>query len=252
MSLISNKNGFLIFCFVLILFMFGWPLWGLGEALNEPGTPEGLEKELGYLLSTGMAQSQDPAELRRLASLYLDLGFGLYVDHEKKISSFKEGARLAKKSLELEESSADAHFLYAANLGKAVELQGLVTAALSLQTLKKHVNRVLELDEEHAPAHHMLGRMYEEFPWFLGGDPEAAGEHLKKAISLDAHYVPGRLDLGMWHLKHGRSQEAAKEFLRILQAPPPKNRWIWERIYRPQAENLLRQIRISESPGPPE
>ena len=158
---------------------------------------------------------------------------------------------LDKKALEQEESSADAHFLYAANLGKAVQLQGLMAAALSLQTLKHHVNRVLELDEEHAPAHHILGRLYEELPWFLGGDSEAAGEHLKKAVSLDAHYAPGRLDLGKWYLKHGRSQEAAREFIRVLKTPPLKKRWIWERLHRPQAQNLLRQMRVSESPGPP-
>jgi Tfp pilus assembly protein PilF len=130
-------------------------------------------------------------------------------------------------------------------------LQGLVAAALSLQTLKNHVNRMLELDAKYAPAHHMLGRMYEDLPWFLGGDTEAADAHLKKAISLDARYAPARLDLGKWYLKHGRSQEAAKEFIRVLKTPPIKKRWIWERIQRPQAQIFLQQIGVSEYPGPP-
>lgn len=104
----------------------------------------------------------------------------MYVDQEKKLFAFQEGARVAKKALDLQESSADAHFLYAANLGSAAELQGLVTAALTIQQLKNHVHRVLELDERHVPAHHMLGRMYEELPWFLGGDPDSAEKHLKK------------------------------------------------------------------------
>ena len=241
-----------VFFFGLSLGIFVWPGWGWSDLPKSSNSPEGLEQELQYLLSTGMAQSKDPAELRRLASLYLDLGYGLYVDREKKLASFQEGARLAKKSLEQQDSSVDAHFLYAANLGKAVQLQGLIAVVLTLQTLKKHVNRVLELDEEHAPAHHILGRMYEELPWFLGGDPEAAGEHLRKAISLDARYAPARLDLGKWYLKNGRSQEAAKEFIRVLKTPPLKKRWIWERIHRPQAQILLRQIRVSGSPRPPE
>jgi len=37
--------------------------------------------------------------------------------------------------------------------------------------------------------------MHEELPWFLGEDQDAAGEHLKKAVSLDSRYVPGYLDL---------------------------------------------------------
>ncbi len=236
----------------LSLGVFVWPGWCLSDLPENSDSPDALKQELQYLLSSGMAQSQDPAELRRLASLYLDLGYGFYLDHEKKLSSFQEGARLAKKALEQEESSVDAHFLYAANLGKAVQLQGLVAAALNLQTLKNHVNRVLDLDEEHAPAHHMLGRIYEELPWFLGGDSEAAGDYLKISISLDPHYAPGRLDLGKWYLKHGHSQEAVKEFIRVLETPPFEKRWIWERIHRPQAKMLLRQIRASESPDPPE
>jgi tetratricopeptide (TPR) repeat protein len=234
-----------------IVVLFSFLVWAGGEGFTDEETPLALEQELQVLVSSGADQSEDPAQLLHLASMYLDLGYGGYVDPEKKLASYQEGARLAKKALEQEETSANAHFLYAANLGKAAQLQGLVTVALTLSTLKNHVNRALELDEEHAPAHHMLGRMYEELPWFLGGDPEAAGEHLKKSISLDAHYVPGRLDLGKWYLKHGRSQEAAKEFIRVLETPPLKKRWIWERIHRPQAQILLRQIRVSESSGPP-
>lgn len=234
-----------------IVVLFSSLVWAGGEGFPDDETPLALEQELQVLVSSGADQSADSAQLLHLASMYLDLGYGWYIDPEKKLASFQEGARLAKKALEQQESSVDAHFLYAANLGKAVQLQGLVAAAFALQTLNNHVNRVLELDEEHAPAHHILGRMYEELPWFLGGDIEAAGEHLKKAISLDAHYAPARLDLGKWYLKHGRSQKAAKEFNRVLKTPPLKKRWIWERIHRPQAQILLRQIRVSESPGPP-
>ena len=234
---------------LLLLTICSCPALAFGESSTRQESPENLEKELQHLLANGKAQSHVSAELRRLASLYLDLGYGLYVAREKKLASFQEGARLAKKSLEHEEASADAHFLYAANLGQAVQLQGLVAAVLNLQTLKKHVNRALQLDEEYASAHHILGRIYEDVPWFLGGDSEVAGEHLKRAISLDARYAPARLDLGKWYMKHGRSQEAENEFLKVLEVPPVKKRWIWERIHRPQAQRWLQQIRGSESAG---
>jgi len=230
-----------------IVVIFSSLVWAGGEGVTGDETHLALEHELQILLSSGADQSDDPAQLLHLGSMYLDLGYGSYIDPDKKLASFQEGARNALKVVEQEETSADAHFLYAANLGQAVELQGLVATALNLQTLKTHVNRVLELDEKHAPAHHMLGLMHEELPWFLGGDSAAAGEHLKKAIALDTHYVPARLDLGKWHLKHGRPQEAAKEFVNVIERPPLKKRWIWERIHRPQAQILLRQIAVSES-----
>jgi TPR repeat protein len=222
--------------------------WVRAEDSGDRRFPADLEKELNGLLENGAADSKDPNRLLRLAGLYLDLGYGMYVDREKKLFAFQEGARVAQKALELQETSADAHFLYAANLGSAAELQGLVTAALTIQQLKNHVHRVLELDERHVPAHHMLGRMYEELPWFLGGDPDSAEKHLKKAVSLDVRYAPARLDLARWYVKHGRNVEAVKELTQVLETPPLTKRWMWERIHRPEAQALLRQLVTKADP----
>lgn len=244
----SARSRHLIFCFALILFIFASPIGGLGKPYNESESSESLEEELQAFLAPGHPPPHDPAEWLRLASIYLDLGYGFYVDREKKLSAFQEGARWAKQALEQQASSAEAHFLYAGNLGQAVQLQGVFAAALALSDLRFHVNRALELDESHAPAHHILGRMYEELPWFLGGDTQMAGRYLKKAIALDAYYVPARLDLGRWYLSHGRVEEAAKEFLGVLNTPPLKKRWIWERIHRPKAQRLLQQMRGGNLP----
>ena len=245
-TLNSTAKRYLIPWFVLIWSISSWPVWGSGELFSESVSPDSLEKELQRLVSTGMAQSQDPEELQRLASMYLDLGYALYSDPQDKMGSFQEGARLAKKALELDESSARAHFLYAANLGSATELEGVMQGVLTIQELKEHVHRTLELDERYAPAHHMLGRIYEELPWFLGGDQEAAGKHLKMAVSLDKHYAPGHLDLGRWYLKHGYLKEAKQEFTWVVETAPREKIWIWERIHRPQAEHLLHQLQDGE------
>ena len=98
----SNRKVYWILFLGLSFGVIGLPAWSGEASFIESETPEELEQELQHLLSTGMAQSQDPAVLRCLASLYLDLGYGLYVDHAKKLVSFQEGARLAKKSLEYE------------------------------------------------------------------------------------------------------------------------------------------------------
>jgi hypothetical protein len=61
--------------------------------------------------------------------------------------------------------------------------------------------------------------MYKELPCFLGGDTEAAGDHLKKATSLDVPYAPARLDLGKWYLNQvilKRSQPNSIEYLNHL------------------------------------
>ena len=236
--------------YVFIVPIFGWPLWSVGGELTEPDTAEGVVQELKQLVSEGKAKSNDPEELRHLAHLYLDVGYGLYVDREKQIASLQEGARLAKKALELDESSATGHFLFAANFGKAAQLEGWVAAIRALGTLQYHANRVLEIDENHVLGNYMLGVMYEKLPWFLGGDSEKAGEYLKKTISLDARYAPAHLDLGKWYLKQGQTLEAKKEFMQVLHTPPREKQWIWKRIHRPEAEELLQQIGVSNSQTP--
>ena len=247
----TTRNRSNILGKVLCIFILGLTLgpiashgWGSSHLSKSSDSPEDLEHELQDLLSNGMAQSQHPKELCRLASMYLDLGHGLYVNQEKKLASFQEGARMAKRALDRQETSPDAHFLYAANLGSAVELQGVMSGALTIQELKHHVRRVLELDATYAPAHHMLGRMYQELPWFLGGDQESAGEHLKKSVSLDKRYVPGRLDLARWYMKHGFQAEAVRELTVVVDNPPREKIWIWEKIHRPEAQELLRQLPV--------
>jgi predicted Zn-dependent protease len=107
----------------------------------------------------------------------------------------------------------------------------------------------LELDEQYVPAHHMLGRMYEELPWILGGNQKAAEEHLKTAVSLDVRYAPARLDLARWYMKRGKNTEAMRELTQVIEMPPFTKRWIWERVHRPEAQALLQEIKAREASG---
>jgi tetratricopeptide (TPR) repeat protein len=240
----------LIQLLLLTVSIFSVPGMSLrAEDTIDPQISADLERELERLVLNGAAQSNDLNRLLRLASLYLELGKGVYDDQEEKLAAFREGARVARRAIDLLESSAEAHFLFAANLGSAAELQGLAKAALTIRQLKKHVHRALELDERHVPAHHMLGRMYEELPWFLGGNQEAAGKHLRQAVSLDGRYAPARLDLARWYMKRGQSDEALQEVIQVLEAPPLTRQWLWEGVHRPQAEALLQQIGIQKSSG---
>ena len=236
----------------LLCVLAGWSV-GLGLA-QEGGAakgPEDLEQEVRFLAIQNVEGSGIVEDILKLASSYLDLGHGFYTGHEEKLAAFKEGARLAKKCLDLRENSARAHFLYAANLGSAAELEGLVSSVFIVEELQTHLNRVLELDEAYAPAHHMLGRMYEELPWFLGGNQKVAGEHLSQAVKHNPLYVPARLDWARWLLKQGKKDEALKQLEVVRDQPPLKEKqWLWERKYRPEALSLLHRISLGEESGP--
>lgn len=184
--------------------------------------------ELNTLLAQGGQNPSDNTTRLRLADLYLEIGQDIYQEKDLKRQAFEEGARLAQQVLKTEETNADAHYLYAANLGSAAQLSGVMASALTVNTLKTHVRRALELNPRHAHSLHMMGMMLEELPWFLGGDPEMAISYLIKATEVKPDYMRARLDLVKIYIKRNNHQAARKELLDIVAMPspsPPSEAW---------------------------
>jgi hypothetical protein len=213
----------------------------LGTAADYPAS---LELELQSALELGARDSTDPHLLTKVASLYLDLGVDLYQEKEKRLAAYEEGARFARRALELQEGSAEAHYLYAANLGSAAQLKGVVASALTVSELKAHVRRALELKHDHAPALHMMGMMLEELPWFLGGDGKAALESMKHAVATDPNYASARLDLAKMYLKRHDSESAKQELRTLVALEHPRDRYAWTSRYRPEGLRLLAALYV--------
>ena len=148
-----------------------------------------------------------------VSALYLDLGDELR-DAAQRRAAYEEGARVAERALELE-PTAQAHYLYAANLGSAAQMTGVMASAWRIQEIKSHVKQALALNPKHAPALHMMGMMLEELPWVLGGDAAAALAYLRRAVAADPGYEHARLDLAKAYLKRGDAT-AARQELRVL------------------------------------
>src|SRR5262249_6564171 len=142
----------------LTLFFLYWASSGTGEVVagNSPNG-DGLRQQLQALLAQKAEHLSDAAFLVRLADVYLDIGDDISMGTLDRKAAYEEGARLARLALDLQEQNAQAHYLYAANLGSAAQLSGLMASALSIQDLKQHVKRALELNPDHAPALHMMG-----------------------------------------------------------------------------------------------
>lgn len=215
-----------------------------GIFLSPPGYPlsesvQSLEQHLEALLAEKARHASDPAILVKLADLYLDLGDEAYQDTAKRRAAYEEGARLARQALDLQEQNAEAHYLYAANLGSAAQLKGTMASALIVQDLKAHVRRALELKEDHARALHMMGMMLEKLPWILGGDADAALTYLKRAVTVDPSYVHARLDLAKAYIKRRAPDEARRELRILLETTQSADLSIGNRRYRREASDLL-------------
>lgn len=209
-------------------------------AISESG--QNLEQRLQELLAQKRQHASDPDILVKLADVYLDLGDEESQDTAKRRAAYEEGAKLARQALDQQEQNADAHYLYAANLGSAAQLKGTMASALTVRDLKAHVRRALELNGNHAPALHMMGMMMEELPWFLGGDADAALTFLKRAVLADPSYIHARLDLAKIYIKRHASDEARRELRVIVEGPHSDNFSAGARRYREEARTLLNSL----------
>jgi hypothetical protein len=207
-----------------------------------PDYPQSLERELAALLEVRLQRSADPGYLLKLAGTYFDMGSDLLTDNEKRIGAYEEAARLAQHALKLKEADAAAHFLYAAALGKTAEIKGVTASLLSLEEMRTHVTRALELQGDHVPSIHMAGMMLEELPRFMGGNPEAALGYLERAVTLDPTYTHARLDLAKMYLKRKKPDLAKRELLAIVNMDRPRDPYSWAKEYRPEAERLLESL----------
>jgi len=233
-----------ISCRGVLCFLLGYlPLLGQAEQLvpsSDYSTV--LENKLKMLLDQHAATSSDSRILVRLADLYLDLGDEVYSEEPMRRGAYEEGTRIARRAIDLDESNAQAHYLYAANLGSAVQLKGVMASALTVSELKAHVQRALELKHDYAPALHMMGMMLEELPWFLGGDREGALNYLKRAVAADPGYAHARLDLAKAYLKRRESDAARRELTVILQGALPSESSDSDRRHRDEASTLLNSL----------
>lgn len=230
---------------IFMLFLFG--AGGLVTERSVAGsiTGDDLHHQLQVLLSQKNDHASDPEFLVRLSDLYLDLGDDDSLVTSKRRDAYEEGARVAQQAIELREPNAQAHYLYAANLGSAAQLKGMMASALTIQDLKHHVTRALELDPHHAPALHMMGMMLEELPWFLGGDADGALTYLRRAVVSDPKDCHARLDLARAYIKRKDQNSALRELETILRQSLPSNVSVSDRRHREEALRLQASLKNS-------
>jgi tetratricopeptide (TPR) repeat protein len=207
-----------------------------------PGYPQSIEKDLQSLLSRLRDGNPSPQLLAQVASTYFDLADDLLTDERRRLEAYEAGARAAKQAFELDGANADAHFFHAANMGSAERLRGITNAALAVKEIKYCAMRAIELNSRHAQALQLMGGLLMELPWFLGGDETKAQEYLERAIDADGNFTNARLLVAKLYKKQGRIDDAKRQLDAVIHADNPHYRYAWERSYKPQAEQMLKEI----------
>jgi predicted Zn-dependent protease len=156
--------------------------------------------------------------------------------------TYGAGATAALRAIELDGKNADAHFLYAVNLGSEARLKGLSTAAGALSEITLHVRHAIELNPNHAPALQFMGGLLAELPWFLGGDEKEAQQYLERAVTADGNYTHARILLAKLYLKHNRIRDARQQLDAVIHARAPHYPYTWRQKFKPEAEALLEKL----------
>jgi tetratricopeptide (TPR) repeat protein len=206
------------------------------------GYPQSIEPELQALLGRLRNEPSSPELLVKVSSTYFDLADDLLTDKAKRQAAYEEGAKAAKQAFQMDASNADAYFFYAVNLGNATRLQGVTSGALVVNEIKRSLSRAIEINPRHAQALQMMGGMLLELPRLLGGGEKKAQDYLERAIAADGNYANARILVAKLYKKQGRIEDARKQLEAVIQAEHPHYRFTWERKYKPEAEEMLKEL----------
>lgn len=228
--------------------MFSWMCvwqptvaWPQRDSIPE-GYPESLRKDLTSLFVKQAHNPDDIHVLLALSEVHLSMGDDLLTKKNERLSAYEMGVKYAQQALAIQPENAEAHFLYAANLGNATQIKGYAAGMMNVGEILSHVRTALALAPNHAPAHQMLGGLLAELPWMLGGDVEDAQAHLEKAIAIDEQYTNARILLAKLFIKQDKLQAARDQLLAVIHAPTPHYPYTWKNQFLPEAQALLKTI----------
>ena len=235
------------------LFFMAWLLEFLALTLATPlafaqrdsipqGYPQSLQVEREILTKQLVSDPQNLKLWKRLAEVYMNIGDDLLEKEDEKIVAYGKAATAAQQALDIDEGDAEAHFLYAANIGNAAKLQGLTVGAMKLPDIIKHVDWAIKLDPQHAPSLQLKGGLLAELPWYLGGNEQLAQDYLEQAIAIDGNFTNARIILAKLLLKDGYPDKARTQLQNVIQADRPHYPFTWARKFRPEAQRLLNTI----------
>ncbi|MFI5324143.1 MAG: hypothetical protein ACHQ6U_11605, partial [Thermodesulfobacteriota bacterium] len=143
-----------------------------------------------------------------LSRVWLTYGYVKARTKDNLILAFENGVSAAKKAKELAPDNPDAHFFYVANLASLGDTKGLFNSLFMLPEVRRELEKILDLDPNHADGLAMTGALYLYLPSILGGDLHISEVYLKRSLSVDPHLSSAQLYLALNLKKQKKYKEA--------------------------------------------
>lgn len=193
-----------------------------GDALyelrdEEKGAPEALA-------AYEKAIAKDPA----LVEAYWKASRAWYwiADHKtkrkEKIEGFEKGIEYAKKAIELNHDSVDAHFWLGGNYGTYGETRGILKSLALVKPIRKEMEAVIRIDPRYqgGAGYRVLGIVDYKVPGFAGGSKKRAHENLQKALEIDPENAFNNYYMAEYYDRIGERYKAL-DHLKILESATP-------------------------------
>lgn len=161
--------------------------------------------------------------LWRASFLYSRIG-NRFSDKDNQKDYFNRGIDLAERALEVDSTDAQSHFAMAVAMGRKALISGARDRVAASRAIKKHADKALEYNENHAGAWHVLGRWHfkvANLSWveraaantLFGGIPgdasnQKAADAIQKAIDLNKNNILYYYDLAKVYEEMGRDEQA--------------------------------------------
>ena len=138
-------------------------------------------------------------------------------DKKIKSSYFQKGIDFAKKAIELDPNSAQAHYWLSGNYGSFGETKGIMKSLKLLKPMRQELDEVTRInpDFEEGGVYRVRGVMDYKVPGLAGGNKKRAGVQLLKAYSYNKKN-PFHLYYLSEYYKVSKKYQKSKELLLVL------------------------------------
>jgi len=193
---------------------------------------------LDALDAAGVKDQQVYIEISRLCFFYGDEK----EVKEERIQIFDKGIKYGQLAISMNEKSDNAHFWYLANMGRTIQLKGIMNGLVAAREVKKEIKKTLVLNPRHVGALSASCSFYAQVPGIFGGSIEKAEQQALEAISIEPRYTFLYLDAARVYIQMGK-YDLAREYLAKMNAiKEPYSRADYEVIDRPTGKKLIKQI----------
>gem|GEM_PF-3797283 len=134
-----------------------------------------------------------------------------YEASPEKWAAYREVEKIVDPMAEAHSQNADVYFLRFASRGRPLQAGNPFLNLTKLASLKRDLNRALELDPDHSEALAAKGGLLLGLPRLLGGDAGEALHFLERAIRFNPRGPGTRLEYARALLRLGRVEEAYEQ-----------------------------------------